>query len=101
MELLAIVEALKFVAQTKGNYLIHCDSLSTVKCFKGEGSRKIYKDLWNQVYELIKRAHAMGSTIDIEFLDRKALDPKGVEFSYAQYVDKLAYQQANSLCILA
>lgn len=101
MELLAIVEALKYVAQNKGSYLIHCDSLSTVRCFRGEGSRKMYKDLWSQIYELIKKAHSMGSTIDIKFLDRKTLSQKSVEFSYAQHVDKLAFQQANSLCILA
>lgn len=99
MELMAVVEALKCIAHRPGHYVIYCDNLSTVKCFRGEGARKIYKDLWNEVYALIRKAYELGSIVDVQFLNRKALDQKSERFSYAQTVDRMAYQCANSLCL--
>lgn len=97
MELTAIVHALRYIAEHKGNYLIYCDSEATVRCFKGLGARKLYKDLWGEVHKLMKKTHSAGSKVGITFLDRKALDKNGQTFKYAQEVDHLAYVQANSL----
>ena len=101
MELTAILEALRYIATHKNNYLIYCDNLPIVKCFRGETTRKICKDIWNQIYVLLNQARKIGSRVDITFLDRKALDQNSEMFKNAQQVDKLAYTQANSLCLLA
>lgn len=101
MELTAVVEAMRYIATHKGDYVLYCDNLPIVKCFEGRGSRKIYKDLWSQVYVLVDQARKIGSTLEVKFLNRKELDQNSKMFKHAQTVDKLAFMQANSLCIVS
>lgn len=97
MELQAIVKALEFVATHPNSYIIYCDSKSTVGCFKGFGSRKLYKDLWNQVHTLVNQIFNNGSKVKIDYMDRSTLEQDGDKFKFAQEVDRLAFIQANSL----
>lgn len=94
-ELIAAIEALRLIATLeKGHYVIYSDNITVTDGFDGTCSRKSHKDLWEQVYKLVKTIRKKGSTFEVQRYER---DSTKEDFKYAQRVDKLAYTAANRL----